>query len=519
MLPACSSMLRFTDQLFCTTQFEVVFSDTYIREAEALALIESARAPDSTYAAEFSSQTDLARNVRESEAIDAGAESSDKAEGPDDPDSAQVSETFEIIKTPHLQYLCSVPVIAPSPALNQTANELAKAEEARELSRASAKGWELMQGLEGTCLYYMSGWWSYSFCYGKDSKEIVQFHALPGMKNGLPERDPESHEYVLGTTNVREYGGRRQQKQQAAAGQDNAPAAETEADGTTAVSQPTQSDLQIKGDQRYLVQRLEHGTICDLTGRPRTIDVQYHCTPGATTDRIGWIKEITTCTYLMVVQTQRLCADVAFLPPKETRAHPISCRQIVRSDEEEAEWRDRKRVEDGKSMAMADAKKDRLINDPNALPTSGKPISIGGLVVGARKILGSEDGKSATKIKPPGHLAAVAAAAKTVLSPLIDAVQKKGNGKAKTGEKVRVVTEDDLLKAGLTPEAIEEFRKEFKMAKDDPFYMVEEVDIKEGEEAGQTRQGGKKGTGKKTGESESDEEEDGSQEVFFKEEL
>ena len=96
---------------------------------------------------------------------------------------------------PH-RYLCSIPVIQPPGPENQTANELAKAEEVRELRRAAVHGWELLGELEDSCLYFMSGWWSYSFC---NNREIVQFHAMAAVPNGQPPRpDPHTQEYVLG---------------------------------------------------------------------------------------------------------------------------------------------------------------------------------------------------------------------------------------------------------------------------------------------------------------------------------
>lgn len=55
---------------------------------------------------------------------------------------------------------------------------------------------------------------------------------------------------------------------------------------------------------------------------------QFHCHPN-TPDRIGMIKEVATCSYLMVIYTPRLCNDVAFLPPQENRAHAISCAPIA----------------------------------------------------------------------------------------------------------------------------------------------------------------------------------------------
>jgi hypothetical protein len=44
---------------------------------------------------------------------------------------------------------------------------------------------------------------------------------------------------------------------------------------------------------RYLVQKWSGGTICDMTGRPRRIEVQFHCRVGGV-DEITSIREIAT---------------------------------------------------------------------------------------------------------------------------------------------------------------------------------------------------------------------------------
>jgi protein OS-9 len=288
---------------------------------------------------------------------------------PDD-EEAPIAETYELINSPPWRYLCSIPVIAPPPVKNRTATELAKAEEARELSRASARGWELMSGLNGHCMYFVSGWWSYSFCYGK---QVVQFHAAPGRPGEPPVKDENSLEYVLGR--VPELPATRE------------PAGQDEEDGDTKSLAPPNVQLQTKGDQRYLSQRLGDGTICDLTGRPRTIEIQYHCSPGATTDRIGWVKEVTTCAYLMAVYTPRLCRDVAFHPPKEIRAHPVRCRRILGSEDDERTWRYEK-------MAAAA----ELLSQKPRTREPGREIrqnhfagvTIGGVVVGGKKHVSDE---------------------------------------------------------------------------------------------------------------------------------
>ncbi|KAK3370737.1 glucosidase II beta subunit-like protein-domain-containing protein [Lasiosphaeria ovina] len=532
------------DDLLAHPQFEVIFSDTYISESDALALLKSPRVPHATYS-DASSQTDLTRNVRESAPADAATGRSDDSDENDA--GRQVSETYEIITTPPSRYLCSIPIIAPPPALNQTATELAKAEEARELTRASAKGWELMNGLDGHCLYFMSGWWSYSFCYGK---AIVQFHALPNAKGGPPVKDPRDQEYVLGTTyptsdemqrtsKPRQRADSNQNQKEPLGKEDVATAAPVDGQGAgqNKGAAPPNTELAVKGDQRYLVQRLGGGTVCDLTGRPRTIEVQYHCDPGSNVDRIGYIKEVTICTYLMMVHTPRLCADVAFLPPKETRAHPISCRHIIGSEEEEAAWHKRKTIEAAEAMGVAGAHQEAAAqSSKEASQNQYAGMTIGGVVVGGRRVLGSgEDGMPPTRLPSPRHQVG----GKLAGAPVVEIVAAAQN--KEDGGKVEMMTREQLEKLNLDPKKVEQFRQEIEQYADGNAWRLEvvempgevpeivgvvDVDDEEGASPA-TRKDGRKpggpgtsgGSGKTTGRGNEDEDDEGSQETFFKEEL
>jgi len=484
-------------------------SDSYISENDALALLESKRAAHRTHAADVS-QTDLTSTVRESATADAtgAGPGSDNGDG-----FPEIGETYEILNSPPSRYLCTIPTIAKAPELNQTATELAKAEEARELNRASAKGWELVNGLEGKCLYYLSGWWSYTFCYGKD---IVQFHAQPNTAGGKPVKDPASHEYVLGRAQslTKSHGAQRNQNE---VGQNQGATAPD----SKAVAPPN-TELQVKGDQRYLVQRLDGGTVCDLTGRPRTIEIQYHCSPGASVDHIGWIKEVTTCTYLMVVYTPRLCADVAFLPPKETRAHAISCRAIVGSDDELEAWKWRRTLEAKQAMGVTGAQKTNVGSDASKQhPAAG--MTIGGVVVGGRRVLGSGgDGQEPVELKPPrGTVVTGRQAAAAAIEKLAGSAKKVGDG-------VGVVTADQLEELGFDQETLEALRKELqRLGGDDGWEIAVEVIPEAGESEGQKQvkreqagsNGGKAAGTRDVKGSTSDEEEEGSEEIFYKDEL
>lgn len=482
------------------SQFEVTF-DSYITETDALALLESKRAHE-THTPD-ASQTDLAGRVRESGTADAATDRTG-----DSDDTPVVAETYEILSSPPSRYLCSVPIIPKQPALNQTANNLAKAEEARELTRANAHGWELMSALDGHCLFYVSGWWSYNFCYGKD---IVQFHAVRSVPSGPPVKDPQTPEYVLGRAPI----PAKSKKSNTDTAVQKVHGSSGGGDADTKGVAPPNTELQVKGDQRYLVQRLDGGTLCDLTGRPRTIEIQYHCSPSASGDRIGWIKEVTTCTYVMVVQTPRLCADVAFLPPKETRAYPINCRQIVDSHEEAA-WYHGRTLEAARTAADANAAQARNAKEqmkggkdaPPQHPFTG--VTIGGVVLGGKRVLGSQgDGKVVELALPRGF-----AAAKLPLVEQLAATLKKGDG-----EKMAAMSVEELLEMGIDAESIEVLRKELKRIGDDGWEIAVEV-FPGTEDDADTGAAPKKAAGGNKGQPEQDDsEEEGSQETFYKEEL
>ncbi|KAI1343665.1 glucosidase II beta subunit-like protein-domain-containing protein [Xylariaceae sp. FL0016] len=466
-------------------QFEVVFSDSYISEPEAQALIERADPSHPNYEADFSGHTDLASNfhaAKDGQTDDTGADH-------------KAAESYEIMSMSPYRYLCAIPVIEPPPTPNKTATELAKAEEARELARASAHGWDLVGALDGHCLYYMSGWWSYRFCYGH---EVTQFHALPAsVKSGPPVKDPNTAEYTLGRVpdpHITPRSGRRSQPKQ-----------QNDQEQQAAGAAPPNTELQVKGDQRYLVQRMGDGTVCDLTGRERTIEVQYHCSPGSTQDRIGWIKEVTTCAYLMVVNTPRLCVDVAFQPPKEERANVISCRAIV-PEADQAAWHARKTLEAAAAMVG------------QAKEAAKAPITIGGVVVGGRQMLGKgEDGKEAPRLSPPRNFRSQSNSNNN--PPQIEVVAH-GSGKEK-GSKVEILTDEELEQLDLSPEMIEELKEELEKLAGDRGWKLEVVEVAgdpreirgivDGDDEDDTEEG--KGDGDKQGDGA------GSEEKFFREDL
>jgi protein OS-9 len=189
------------------------------------------------------------------------------------------------------RYLCSIPIIPEAEPQNATASaEEAKAEEEKELMRATDRGWELLEGMNGDCIYYLSGWWSYSFCY---KNEVKQFHQLPpsrGVPIYPPVEDTTVKSFILGRYGEKEKKGKQGKQAQKTLGKEEGTKENVDDEGNIRPVLDGKYEsmglevakLETKGSSRYMVQRLSGGTECDLTGRERKIEVQVrfrhpHC--------------------------------------------------------------------------------------------------------------------------------------------------------------------------------------------------------------------------------------------------
>ncbi|KAK2758640.1 Protein OS-9 [Arachnomyces sp. PD_36] len=403
------------DDILAFPQFEVTFPEEYILEddvqsrVQRSAVLSSARAEASTSADRDALDRALSQPGR-----DDGDTQGHDGKGGSHP---EIYEYEEMILDGR-RYLCDIPRVDLDSSLqNETTEaegEAAEAEHKKELARATDRGLELLRDMEGKCLYFISGYWSYSFCY---NNKVEQFHALPpgnGRPMYPPTPDPMSYSFVLGRFN----------------GHGVAAEEDIEDEHPSSNKKPTTdvAELETKGESRYLVQHLEGGTTCDLTGRPRSIEVQFHCHPQSG-DRIGRIKELRTCTYLMVIYTPRLCDDVAFLPPREDKVHGISCREIL-TPEEVPEWED---------MISYQIEQTLLDSIPDPFPI------VGDIEVGATKWVGGE-GRRIEKGK-------VASAGE---EETIDVVAKNQGGR------IELLSNSELKQYGLDPQKIESLKEKLE---------------------------------------------------------
>lgn len=419
----------------------MVFSESYISDTEAESRLSYESSSSSARAKPTTSSTsnDAIETIVEllTPNVEAGGSSYDEPNS----NLFQTPDSYELMVLDSSPYLCSVPQVHIEPK-NKTSAADSKAEEEKELARAVDRGWELLKDLEGECMYFISGWWSYSFCY---NTEVKQFHQLPAGRSGVPVfppiEDQQVPSYVLGkfqSSNV----PHSQAEQQRIGGR------------TEETQRPSDvARLQTKGDMRYLVQNLSGGTTCDLTGKHRRIEVQFHCNPQSA-DRIGWIKEVSTCSYLMVIYTPRLCNDVAFQPPQETKAHQIICREII-SEGELEEWQAKKASEHDRDLVDAGKSESKTTY----------PI-VGDIEVGAMKVVG-KDGR---RIEPPKPVIPVDGKADIVAKA--DPNEKGG--------RVQKLSNEDLKKLNLDPETVDQVRKKLEELAGDKGWSLKVVDGPEG---------------------------------------
>ncbi|KAF3001902.1 hypothetical protein E8E13_006215 [Curvularia kusanoi] len=372
-----------------SSQYEVAWPDTFILENEATALLNQQTPTPLSSSSTGATSSQQTQELSKHTLPPADAPATEEA----------LPVTYEAVVLQGQRYLCSIPTIQDDvPQSNSTSAEEAKAEEEKELVRATDRGWELLEGMRGNCIYYLSGWWSYSFCY-KD--EVKQFHQLPptrGVPYYPPVEDTSVQSYVLGRFSKE--GKSKKNEPRKTLGNEQGSKETLDDEGNASDEEEKALEvprLESKGSSRYMVQRLTEGTVCDLTGRPRKIDVQFHCNPQSA-DKIAMIKETSTCSYLMVIDTPRLCHDVAFQPPQKNLAHPITCQAVVPEADAE-EWAaatvEAKVRETERLLALAEAEDSANANPLRDMSdglegSTKRGAIIGGIEVGGKVLVGGE---------------------------------------------------------------------------------------------------------------------------------
>ncbi|KAG9067824.1 Protein OS-9 [Linnemannia hyalina] len=199
--------------------------------------------------------------------------------------------------------------------------ELTPQEIKEEERRSVQRGLELLDHLSRHCLLMKRDFWTYEYCH---KRWIRQYHAVHSNGQWVP--DTPENTYVLAMYQSEENNNNNQ------AHPDNEAALQQRSPSSSITeSTVTTTELEVSNERKYLVQRWDNGDLCDLTGQPRKVEVQFQCAPFD--DRIQVVTEPSTCNYIMVINSPNLCKDTAFESVPTPEANKIECRRIV-SDEQ-----------------------------------------------------------------------------------------------------------------------------------------------------------------------------------------
>jgi len=156
---------------------------------------------------------------------------------------------------------------------------------------------KVLEPLSKSCLYRLTGWWTYEFCYGK---HIRQFHQMEKDHSIRPQ-----DEFFLGRrfpeNSILEANEAEMQQES------------EESTDLSVESEAMSTNRRIGSRREFYSETYTDGTPCDLTGVPRRAEVRYFCTESGSSSIVD-VKEPSSCQYLVTVGTPLLCKHSAFVP-------------------------------------------------------------------------------------------------------------------------------------------------------------------------------------------------------------
>jgi protein OS-9 len=169
-----------------------------------------------------------------------------------------------------------------------------------------------------------------------------------------------------------------------------------------------------------------------------------------------------------------LCHDVAFLPPKEKKANPITCSLIV-----EGEAQSLPQTNQGNELTKG-ASSGQLQKEANHEKVPGAPpkLTVGGIVIGGRRTLSAADepGKPMYKLENPRKkVASRKSSSERLIEMIAQAASKEEGGK------VEVLSAEDLERLEISPEVVEELKQQLEEMAGDQGWKLEIVEVPGGE--------------------------------------
>ncbi|KAL7751538.1 hypothetical protein RI367_003001 [Sorochytrium milnesiophthora] len=211
-----------------------------------------------------------------------------------DSEAVPVSRAEYLRGADGIRYMCVMPAVSPQPSLddatfpaassadkrNALAKKLTPLEEEERTIRLAMEALEPLRS-KTVCLKTRFSWWAYEYCH---------LYTVRQMHEG---NDNLQAEYILGN-----------------------------------YSPSTKPSIRTSSGRKTLALRYDQGTICDVTGRPRFVDVLFYCNPNHQ-DHVSSAYEVNTCQYEVVVSTPRLCSETIFDYQGTMPQHPITCHPLL----------------------------------------------------------------------------------------------------------------------------------------------------------------------------------------------
>lgn len=246
------------------------------------------------------------------------------------------------------KYYCALPQVV-SDTSEKSNNEASLGEASSDSSTSYnsedliSKALKALEPLKSSCTFSVHGWWAYEYCHLSHLRQFHQERKKIEPKHGSNDGAPAlgelevTSEYMLGRFDT----------------------------NTLKNAELVDGD----GQAKALKLRLDSGTLCDLTSRPRRVDIHFSCSPGPS--RIASISESSACVYLVHIHTPELCSIGAFKKRNVEKAHKIECKPVVSDDDFKA-IQERKEEE----RRAQELEKARQASTPKSAPkedTSQKP--------------------------------------------------------------------------------------------------------------------------------------------------
>ncbi|AQZ13840.1 YOS9 (YDR057W) [Zygosaccharomyces parabailii] len=175
---------------------------------------------------------------------------------------------------------CYIPEITGDAFISDKEND--ELEFHRLLETNLQRGVNIIVNGSEKCVMFISGFWTYEYC---PNSRLSQFH-------GNPKTTPLY--YVLARS--KKY------------------------------NEDREFQLLYNNFHYYISEIVGSGDVCDLTGNPRVVEIQYVCAAAADAATIQWIKEVKTCYYEVQIAIPKLC-ELELLSSNEDKksSNPVLC--------------------------------------------------------------------------------------------------------------------------------------------------------------------------------------------------